>query len=371
MSETGDQRLRVLVLTNHFKWFAGSEIVALHAAQGFAAFGDEVTLAANVIEAPMREHAVGLHLTDNIADLDLTKFDLVWHQHDMLSLLPIAAFEQASRESAAHIASVSLSPFEPYEHINGVLAQALSAEVWANSPETADVIVEANRGYVHRSDICVFQNAAPESFWGPHALAGSSQLLRSVLVVSNHLPEELKACATLLEGQGVSVRRVGLGDEQVLLQPSDVARADAVVSIGKTVSYAIAAGKPVFIYDHFGGDGWLTRDNFEENRRFNFSGRPRMRRLDAPALATEILDGYGRAVEESGALSRTFDLSAFRLEQHLANLRKRAQSRDMRLRGLKLSFLLSQRSFRAHMETSRRKAEVMRSLRRQIDVTTG
>jgi hypothetical protein len=48
-------RLRVLVLTNHFKWFGGSEIVALEIARGLASLGDDVTLAANVLGAPLAD----------------------------------------------------------------------------------------------------------------------------------------------------------------------------------------------------------------------------------------------------------------------------------------------------------------------------
>jgi hypothetical protein len=366
LSASPHRRLQVLVLTNHFKWFAGSEIVALDTARGFLELGDEVTLAANVIAAPMADHAAGIALTDEVAALELSAFDLVWCQHDLLSLLPVAAFERASVGRLPHIASVSLSPFEPYEYVDGFVARALSADVYANSPETADAIALANAGILERADIHVFYNAAPSAFWRP--LVAASQELRSILLVSNHPPAEIDGCAAILESQGVSVRRLGIGHDVRLIQPEDLAAADAVVSIGKSIAYALAMGKPAFVYDHFGGDGWLTRDNFEINRHFNFSGRPHRRRLTGLALAAEIVEGYSRAQGEVQSLAAQFDLSPLRLERHIAALRQRAISRDAGLRQLKLSFLLTHPTFRAHLETSRRKSEVMRALRRQIEL---
>jgi hypothetical protein len=362
-----EPRLRVLVMTNHFKWYAGSEIVALEVAHGFAALGDDVTFAANVIGAPMSEHISGFRVTDEVSGIDLAAFDLVWCQHDLLSLLPVATYERASNDGVPYIAYVSLSPFEPYETLNGVLARALSADVLANSAETADAVAAANEGIIERSAIHVFHNAAPQEFWARRERESPPPPLKSVLFVSNHPPPEIDACAAMLTERGISVRRMGLGHELGLLRPADVAAADALVSIGKTVCYAIAMGKPAFIYDHFGGDGWLRRGNFEQNRHFNFSGRPHRRLCDPEALLNAALDGYDAAAQESARFGESFDLSAFQLETHLSTLRTRAMTRSSGARQQRLKFMLTQPTFRAHLEACRSKGEVMRSLRRQID----
>ena len=365
------RRLRVLVLTNHLKGFGGSEIVALEIASGLAGLGDEVTLAANVIDAPLVDHATGLNLTDDIAGIDLPAYDLVWCQHDLLSLLPLSTFARSARDRLPHIVQASLSAFEPYEHLNGLLARALSADVYANSAETADAVAAANSGILKRGDIHVFHNAAPAPFWRRADATRHPTQLGSVLLVSNHPPEEIDGCAAALAARGVLVRRLGTGHEVRLFEPDDLISADAVVSIGKTVSYAIAMGKPAFIYDHFGGDGWLTSDNFEHNRHFNFSGRPQLRRYDSETLAVKILQGYAEATADSAKFADKFDLSRFHLEHHLHTLRerafKRASASHRMQRRMKLSSLLVQPFFRAHLESSRRKAEVARYLRRHIE----
>lgn len=376
MTQAAERCLRVLVLTNHFREFAGSEIVALEVALWFAARGDVVTLAANVASAPILTHAAGVHVTTDIAGLNLSAFDLIWCQHDMLALAPLSAWEAAATDDAIpHVAYVSLSPYEPYEHLNGSMARALSADVYANSPETAAAIAAANHGLIQHEHVRVFFNAAPKAFWNtPHA-AASTPHLRSILLVSNHPPAELDACASLLEQRDVEVRRIGLGREFSLLTPAHLQACDAVVTIGKTVVYAIAQRKPVFIYDNHGGGGWLTRDNFQINRDHNFSGRPARRRLSAEQLATEIIAGHVNAAAEMDKLSEAQDLAPFRLDAHLAPLRQRALERNLTwprrfMRRWRLASRLRDARFRAHMEAARSKTEVMRQLRRQIDTSS-
>lgn len=91
---------------------------------------------------------------------------------------------------------------------------------------------------------------------------------------------------------------------------------DLIVSIGKSAPYALASGVPVFVYDHFGGPGYLTHDNFDRAARFNFSGRCCERRLDASALAQEIVEGYASGcafIRELG----TERLARYQLEPYL------------------------------------------------------
>ena len=110
------------------------------------------------------------------------------------------------------------------------------------------------------------------------------------------------------------------------MQPRDIAQADAILTIGKSAQYAIAQAKPVFVYDHFGGDGWLTRANFNANLTHNFSGRPACRRLTPDALAAEIVNGYPMAAAEAARLGEVGDLSLLHLDTHLTALRERARS---------------------------------------------
>lgn len=349
--------MRVLVLTNHFSQFAGSEVVALQVAQWFLAHGHAVTLGANSMGAPLKHCATGIALTTALDAIALSDFDLIWCQHDLLSQLPLTAFERASRSRLPHVALVSLSPFEPYEHVDGFLTRALSADVYANSPETADELLSRNNGTITRPSVRVFHNAAPAAFWKVGRPPGSA--LRSIALISNHPPPELAAALASLQAEGVQTRSIGLRGEAKLVEPHDIAGVDAVISIGKSAIYAIAQRRPVFIYDHFGGDGWLTRDNFATNLYHNFSGRPRLRRLAPDALAAELLNGYAAAAQEAQRFGECTELSRLQLDTYMSELEGRAQYRpDWRMQNL--SLWLEQPQFRAHLAASNQKSAVMR-----------
>ncbi|MCX7356742.1 MAG: hypothetical protein NT015_01120 [Alphaproteobacteria bacterium] len=348
--------MRVLVLTNHFSEFAGSEIVALEVAQWFLTHGDQVTLAANLIRPPMSELAASIALVRSIDEIDISQFDLVWCQHGLLNLLRLAAYTGAA-ESPPLVALVSLSPFEPYEHVDGLLANALSAKVITNSSETADEVAQRNQDLLRREDLVVFHNAAPDMFWKEPPRPPTT--LRTLTIVSNHMPSELAAAKAILEQRGLHVRHMGMGEDYRRIDVADIDESDALVSIGKTVIYGLARAKPVYMYDHFGGDGWLTRANFEQSSFYNFSGRPAVRRLDAEKLAKEIIEGFDHAADEINRIGASYDLNQFRLDTYLKRLREQAL-KPRTWRAFTLQRALAFRRFRAHLEAARQSGLVMR-----------
>jgi hypothetical protein len=111
--------------------------------------------------------------------------------------------------------------------------------------------------------------------------------------VSNHLPAELLDAVQGLRAKGAEVRAIGRfpGGEPRRTLLDDLEWADAVVSIGKTVQYAIVNGLPAYCYDHFGGSGWLSSDNFEKNADLNFSGRG-FESKGASQIVDELVHGY-------------------------------------------------------------------------------
>lgn len=361
----GGERLRVLVLTNQFANCCGSEVVALEVAHWFAERGDEVTLAANLLGAPiLGALPAGVTSTDDPEALRLEAFDLVWCQHDLLTLLPLDAFERAATAGRLPlVVYVSLSPFEPHEALDPRLPRALSAEIFANSAETCRALVARGQGTIEPSSIRLFHNAAPRPYWAAgEALArNGDERLATIALVSHHFPPELLEAAERLRAEGVVARCFGIDHEHRLLRPADLAAFDAVVTIGKTVVYALATGTPVYLYDHFGGDGWLTRERFERDAAHNFSGRPDCRRRPAVEIVREILDGFPRAAHEMRAIRAGDGLDRFRLDRHLEPLRRRAFDRASDADAVEgLAASLADRTFRAHFEAARAKHRVMR-----------
>ncbi|MBL8548213.1 MAG: hypothetical protein JNL81_17255 [Hyphomonadaceae bacterium] len=348
--------MRVLVMTNHFAELAGSEVVASEVALWFLERGDDVSLAANLIRAPMSNLAPQLELLTDISAIDLSRFDLVWCQHGLLSLLPLSAIEAAGAAPPL-VALASLSPFEPYEHLDGSLANALTASIFANSPETADEIVRRNHGLIRRDRVDVFHNAAPAAFW--RAPIARQRTLKAIIVVSNHAPPELRAACQRFQELGIHVRHIGLHDEYCRVDAGAIDASDAVISIGKSVVYGIARQRPVYIYDQYGGDGWLTRANFDRNVAHNFSGRPLRRQLDAETIVAELTGGFADAVTEIEHIRAGQSLERFHLDTYLEPLRARAL-RPALWRALTLRRSLASPTFCAHLERAHQNALVMR-----------
>ncbi len=70
--------------------------------------------------------------------------------------------------------------------------------------------------------------------------------------------------------------------------------ADVVITIGKTVQYCLVSGTPVYVYDHYGGVGFLNDKNYEVAKIHNFSGRE-ARRKSGEKIAAEIMNKYEKA----------------------------------------------------------------------------
>ena len=141
----------------------------------------------------------------------------------------------------------------------------------------------------------IVENLLPEDFVSLRGTTAKS--LRKIAVVSNHPPEEIRLLRPFFRGRGIDVQFIG-EKKQKRIVPDFLSEFDLVITIGKTVQYALGLGIPVFLYDHFGGNGYVTVKNFEKERRYNFSGRPDCRKLKTEEICREIIDNYSLVVTE-------------------------------------------------------------------------
>ncbi|WP_395244783.1 glycosyltransferase [Agromyces sp. MMS24-K17] len=164
----------------------------------------------------------------------------------------------------------------------------------------------------------VFGNPAPDEFFTDPP--EQPPALERLVVVSNHMPPEVIEAIGSLAGE-VEVTIIGRAD-QPGARPAPVTAdtlrdADAVLTIGKTVQYALAGGRPVYCYDHFGGPGWLGDENFEVARAHTFSGRGEgFGSKDAETIVRELRGGFVAAAETAKHL-RTAYAEEFRLSSVL------------------------------------------------------
>lgn len=271
--------MNVLIATNHLSDFGGSEIIVLELYDILRSRGITVRIYANYIENPAAQCVELCDIIHDFGEVDLSEFDLVWCQHS--TIIPLIA--NTDPDNLPQIVLVSLSPHEPYESIDYVVAQSLDLHTMLNSSETERLF--SRRG--KKLSRSIFWNASPKAF---HSLRNAST--RYILSISNHRPRELDIALDKIAVDNIhSVVKVGMADLCIRVTPGLIRNASCVVGNGKSISYGLDMGKPSYLYDHFGGAGWLNCGNFKRNQVHNFSGRPTRRALEWQDIYAEINDG--------------------------------------------------------------------------------
>jgi len=273
--------------------YGGSEMVTLELAEYLSRVGWSVHVLTNFISEPMLKEfrpLNGVTVHTNADTVDATELDLIWVHHQ---LLPEAIVDMAEQGLlTAKVVFHHMSPFVPLEFpLFARVENWLADAILFNSAETQRALESALSSLEVRGE--VFGNPAPDTFWSDPAGRTYRAALARLLIVSNHMPTEIWEAVQELRAEGVEVRAVGRfpGAEARRTRPDDLEWADAVVSIGKTVQYAIVNGLPAYCYDHFGGSGWLDSENFGKNAELNFSGRG-FKSKGASEIVDELVHGF-------------------------------------------------------------------------------
>lgn len=286
-----------LVCTNHLFMWAGSELVAIEMAEELLRRGIRVDLFATLAD---RDFLSGIFadragILDRAEAVDLARYDLVYAQHHVLPPILNAALARGPIGAGPFLVFNHLSPFEPLEAPGPFVEATLADAILANSEETRAVLAGMGPPF---DAARLWPNPAPRAFASALAAPGA----RGFLTVSNHRTPELAAALDLLDRQGTPVRRIGQGHAAERVTPAHLAAAAAVITIGKTVQYALRAGRPVYCYGPHGGPGWLDGRNFEPARAANFSGRSHPAKKSAEEIAQELAAGLPAAARFARAL---------------------------------------------------------------------
>lgn len=278
---------RVLLLTNHLFTLAGSEIFLLEMADELCNQSCKVSISANFLDVQfVRSNTRDCIDILDIETVNISDYDLIYCSHQVLSRFykQIISLIKESKTPLPFFVYGHLSPFEPLETPGPFIEHALAQKVICNSPETLETIQPL---FSDPSILSVYPNPAPRAFF--EITERKSNTPAKVLAVSNHFPTEMIAALEKLKKRGVLVEMIGRGFDEIRVSANEIEECSAVISIGKTVQYAIAGWRPVYVYDRFGGPGWLNESNFEAASRANFSGRCCNRQINSEELVDEIL----------------------------------------------------------------------------------
>jgi glycosyltransferase involved in cell wall biosynthesis len=357
-SSTLQKIKRVLITNIWFNVFSGSEMVCLELYSHLESIGIAVDIVANTISDDMKnyceENNINLYSSTNFTPTE--DYDLVWVHHNYLPINLLG--EQIDKLSRARFIFHHMSPFEPLEAAYfPEIESALASSILSNSSETLEAI--SNLG-IEKQRIEVFGNPAPSTFREGARLRKN---LQNILFVTNHPPQEILELIEVLVNEGFAVKHLGMGSRLATNQKiskSDIDWADAIITIGKSVQYAILNKLPVYIYDIHGGEGWLdSSEKLELSARTNFTGRPNCRKLNSGEIYSEFLSGFEKAAAAvynvNEMITSKFDLThkmtdvLRKLEQSSLGAIKMLDQNLLKIWGSYITLISRETRFRNHI----------------------
>jgi hypothetical protein len=303
----------VLILVNRFSRYAGPSLVAVDIASVLQPLGVTVTVAALGTTAAFSRRFDRIH---EVVDLRRDPGPLLLRPFDVVLTQGWSPACFGLLECGVRYRYLVLGSFSGLTAGEALFGLEQEADVLLfHSARNRDLQAPSLAGssaprLVHGNAIpsCWFEDVPPP----PAAL-------RRIAVVSNHVPREMRAAVHALRGGGLHVDIIGAEDVPRLVTPALVDDYDCVVSIGHSAQKAIARQRPYYCYDHFGGPGYITPQNFEEERHICFSGRSDPRVKGSGEIVDELTSGFAEATASTGHLRRAAE-QHHRLEAVLAGI---------------------------------------------------
>lgn len=293
---------RFLITQPMIYGYNGSTMVAVELARYLIDEGADVTIYTYAYDYPIKAELDRISLKVVVAgedeNLHLRDFDYIWVHSQVL---PISIIDELGHKLPSNMPKfifLHMSPFDwipderPYIYH---MEEKLSGKTLVISEEVEESISKCFDDKSEWGGFGYFRNPAPMEF-AECPYSPSSQL-KNILVVSNHIPSELNGAVGLVKEIGLNVVLFGeVGDEYKSITPEILSQYDLVVTIGKTVQYCLVVGVPVYIYDKFGGCGYLNGKNFRQAERLNFSGRG-FEKKNEKDIVDDIVNGYKAAID--------------------------------------------------------------------------
>ena len=87
----------------------------------------------------------------------------------------------------------------------------------------------------------------------------------------------------------LGVEVVQVGQTHPTLHPEDdISAADIVVGKGRAVLDAMSCGRPAYVYDAYGSDGWMTEDSYADLEADSIAGQAYPGIVDAARLRADL-----------------------------------------------------------------------------------
>jgi hypothetical protein len=129
---------------------------------------------------------------------------------------------------------------------------------------------------------------------------------RTALIVSNYLQgDRRRALVDAWQACGVTVTQIGVLTRAELDPGPAIRAADIIVAKAGAALEGMAAERAVYVYDQFGGDGWVTPDSYEAFEADNLAGLATPTPRTPAQLAADLEDYHPDMGWMNGELVRT------------------------------------------------------------------
>ena len=278
---------KILITNFAIRDYTGSEIDSLDIANYFLKQNYKVDIFTLNFNEPLKSKVnkeISVYTYDDTDKLS-THYDLIWAHH--FPLLDYLLFNK--KITATYINFVSLSAFEPLEFPPLYYEDLSNLCVLSN--EAKNVYEEK----IGAKDSIIFPNYIPDDFL--NAKPRKIKNLNKICIISNHIPDELEKCAEIFNKEGIETDIYGMGHKWEKITPEILKQYDLVITIGKSVLYSLYLKIPCFVYDYFGGDLFLNKNNISNSYDFNFSGRACRIKLSAEEIHKYIKENFEKALD--------------------------------------------------------------------------
>ncbi|MEQ1715764.1 MAG: glycosyltransferase [Hyphomicrobium sp.] len=187
-----------------------------------------------------------------------------------------------------------------------------------------------------------------------------------VLFVGNYSEAEGQRLTLLKQAWGdfgLSWERLG-HPEPTLNIAEAMAEADIVVGYGRTILEAMACGRPAYVHEHSGSDGWVTPATYDRLEAGGFSGAAVRAHPDIATLRADFAaysPGLGRAGQDLVRRHHDAKMVAAALVARIADLSPAPRAHDpAALYGLKR---LAESHLRAEAKAEQYRAEAKAAIR--------
>lgn len=307
----------ILITNYEIATYSGSEINAATIAKRMKELGYKVYMAALDFDVPLYDDVkdcfdVCINLKNDDFDFSNIEFDYIWAHH--FFTIDWLIFEKGVK--AKKVIYSSLSGKE-YLEAAPMYANELNI-VLANSPETQAQLIEDGI-----QNVQLFENYSFNEYFERDIKV---EQLKNIAIVSNHIPEELNETIPMLIEKGYNVDIYGIAGKQELITDKVLEKYDAIITIGKTVQYSMSLKIPVYIYDRFGGIGYLKMSNMEKNRAHNFSGRGYEKKTKQE-LCEDIINDFENVLPELENIKK-YALENFCFEKKVDDLINQLEEKE-------------------------------------------